>query len=163
MKYFLVKQDHNIAYSPQAADVVNKIDFRYLTPESAYKIDDRILVEISGSEFTVFPDLIVYPRFLVTQEAQKILVLYEPRMLFKQVFFTNLKYKQRQLYFMPILKTSTENIRDCSIFCVPDTCETTIVMRLDLAESLLIRGMRGFILEEIEPEVMRRLNDGYKQ
>jgi hypothetical protein len=172
MVYFLLKQDGQITNAPRPLGLWSKINFRDLTPERAHRLDARMSFEIEGNGNTVFPDLIVSPLLLVSQEVKKVISMYEARVTYKPVFYTNLKHKQHQLYFLPILRQidclapqsvltpgrisakklamDLKHVKDHSFFKIADVHSLLYAMRMDLAESLLIRDMKGFVLEEIE-------------
>lgn len=171
MRYFIIKKDPEESLSPDIINWYGKIDVRNIRQGFYHALPERLLLKINGNERTVFTNIITRPFFLVSEGLKECLELYEPNLSFKEIVLLDQTYKQAQEYFLPTLEEVnclTENckfnmnrselleaefelskIGDKSIFYLGDVNSKIIVVRLDVAESMIRRGSRGFLLEEV--------------
>ncbi|GHU60237.1 hypothetical protein FACS1894171_0880 [Clostridia bacterium] len=175
MRYFVLKQDERITDIPYPKDFFENIDVRNVSAERGDSVPFRTLIQLRPSAFTVFPDVFCTPVLLLTPDAQNIVRLYDDYIVYRQIIYLDQVNELVNLYFMPLLQTidclstrseyvnagkgafskvvlKAELIRDESIFQVKNQQQRVTVIRLDLAESLLARGCRGFTLAEAEIE-----------
>lgn len=109
---------------------------------------------------------------MVTEKVKKCLKLYEPNMPFKEIVLLDRQKKMAQNYFVPrfveldcLTKRSEytnwnydlkyteldgKKVGDKAIFTIKGPEKRNIVVRLDVAESLLRRGAKGFLLKETD-------------
>lgn len=175
MRYFVLKQDEQIMDIPYPKDFFEKIDVRKVSAESGELVPFRTLISLRPSEFTIFPDVLCTPVLLVTQDAQNIIKLFNEDIAYRQIIYLDKENYLVNLYFMPLLDTvdclsprseyvnaskatlskvvlKGDPIKNESIFQVKNPAQRVIVVRLDLVESLLAHGCRGFTLAEAEIE-----------
>jgi len=171
MRYFAMKQDERITDMPYPRDFFEKIDVRHITAKKAGLVPARTLIRLRPSESTVFPDVLCNPALLVTREMRDVIKGFDEYLLYRQIVYLDPDNKLIQLYFMPMLDAidclSEESeyvnesraafsklvikkapIRDKSLFQIKNKTQRVIIVRLDLAESLLARDCKGFTLAE---------------
>ena len=175
MRYFVLKNDERISDMPRPRDFFEKIDVWKVSAGSSGQIPYWTLIRIQPSKSTVFPEVLCSPVLLVTQDAQSIIKLYDQYITYRQVIYLDQEYAHTQLYFMPMLDSidclsprseyanksrgafskvviTKAPISGRTIFQVKNPTQRVIVVRLDLVESLLACGYKGFALEEAEIE-----------
>ena len=175
MRYFMLKQDERITDMPYQQDLFEKIDLRHISASKAGLIPARTLIRLRPSKNTVFPDVLCNPVLLVTREMRDVIKVFDQYLVFRQVVCLDPENQMVQLYFMPMLedidclsdKSEYVNesratlskavimrspIRDKSLFQIKHNTKRISIIRLDLAESLLTRGCKGFTLVEAAVE-----------
>lgn len=172
MRYFLIKEEKRYGNFPEIVNWYQKKEARQLVEKEYEKLPDRILFTVKGNSDTNYLDILFHPFFLIGKPVKKVLELYEPNYQFKEIIYLDHKNRHVEEYFFPILpeidclsKESEYNldhsvvtkavldlkkVRDYSIFCLKGVKNRHVVIRLDLAESILRRRARGFLLEEVE-------------
>ncbi|WP_236896151.1 imm11 family protein [Clostridium beijerinckii] len=172
MNYFLLKQDEEYTNAPVLINVFNKVDFRNINLLNAHKIDDILIFNVKCNENTEFLDILDRNLFLISEKMKKIIEKYDPKMLFKTIPLINLYHKKQENYYMPIFQEieclsekaelnlnrtvvkkiilDKEKINGKKIFKIKESEKTLIVVRLDVAESLLRREFRGMCLKRLE-------------
>lgn len=110
--------------------------------------------------------------YLVSERVKDVFSMYAPLMRYKQFFLFNNRWGEHHIYHAPIFRQlhclspesswnafrnrvmhcvlDKDSIKDDPIFKVADAGERIVVIRLDVAESLLRRGIIDFRLEEME-------------
>jgi hypothetical protein len=172
VRYFIIKQDEQCPDAPNIINWFGKLDVRKIKQGASHALPRRLLLPISSNPNTVFTDVVSVPFLLYSERVMRTVGVYESSMVYKQVVLLDGKNQLAELYFLPILKAvdclsdKSELNRDASVIRravllahkLPDrsifrlgevNCVCTIV-RLDLAESLLRRGVRGISLHEVE-------------
>ena len=172
MRYFLLEHDEKFQDVPLLKSWHAQLDVRKIKRGQSHALPHRVLLEIYPNPSTVFSDVIVKPFLLLSDMARKTVSIYESRIPYKQVVLLDYDNGLTSLYFLPILETvyclSTKSeisrektviyhpvfeeskLPTQSIFELGGLDNSFIVIRLDLAESLLRRGMRGIVLREVE-------------
>lgn len=185
MRFFLMKPDKRFQNVPEIANWYQNKEVRLLMGEEYTRLPKRILFGVKGDENTIYIDVLFHPFFLISERVQKIISLYEPNLSYKEIIYLNQKMRRAETYYLPILPQIgclTENsqfnlnhskvtrasicekeIGDTSIFQLNEIKDQQVIIRLDLAESLMRRMVRGFLLEETEYEeekkwIMKRKN-----
>jgi hypothetical protein len=171
MRYFVLTQDERVTDSPYPNDFHQKIDVRNATANKAGNLPERTLVTIRPDRHTVFPDMLCSPVMLVTRETKEVINAFDPYLAYRQIVYLDQENELMQLYFMPALdeidclsdsaeytnacrgafsKVALQKapIRDKSLFQVKNGTRKLVIVRLDLAESLLARNCSGFALTE---------------
>lgn len=171
MKFFLIETDKKVSDLPQFLHWHDKVDFRDICRERAYKIAARQLILVKSEPNLFYPDIISMPVFLMSQRAKKVAELYEPRTVWKEMVLLDRENEKVTRYFMPIFEGIAclaedsifnldhsilkkiilkENaVRDHSIFRIADVKKQYIVGNLDVVESMLKRDMRGIGITEL--------------
>lgn len=172
MRYFIIEEDRKYVNLPKLLDFHKKIDVRDLRQGSYYKIPKRFILRIQGSPDTLFPEVLVHPVFMVTEEIKKVLDLYEPNMNYKEVILLDQEYGKTEKYFLPTLDEidclteesefnldhsvlnkiaiDADKTLDKCIFSLSGVKNRHIVVRLDFVESILRRNARGFSLRLVQ-------------
>lgn len=174
MDYFLLKQDEESKNVPVLMDVFNKVDVRNINLLNAHKIDEILIFNVKCTDETEFLDILDRNLFLISEKMKKIIGKYDLGILFKTIPLIDLSNKRQENYYMPILeeieclsKTAElnlnktvvkkiildkEKIKEKKIFKIKESSKTLVVVRLDVAESLLRREFKGMCLKKLEVE-----------
>ena len=175
MDYFLLKQDEEYTNAPVLMDVFNKIDIRNINLLKDHKIEDVVIFNVKCTDETEFLDVLDRDLFLISEEMKKIMGKYDPGILFKTIPLVDLAHERQENYYVPIvedLECLSENaelnlnktvvkkiildkgkIKNKKIFKIKERSKTLVVVRLDVAESLLRREFKGMCLKRLEVEV----------
>ena len=170
MEYFILELDK--AYiPPKPINWYGKLDAKTLEGTESYQLPKHMVFQVEQHMKMVWTDIIMYPRFLVSKRAKEVIELYEPRIQFVRVIFSDKKKKRSNPYFIPSLlgvPALTENskfnlnrsviyqaevdggiMKDRAIARVTNVKQSNcILVRLDLAESLLTYCSIGIGLRE---------------
>ena len=174
MKYFLIKMDQKFNTAPEIKGWFDKIKHRDICVERSHNIEKRQLLFIESNPNTVFPDVLTFPFFLVSETVRNVIHSYGPNIIFKEIILLDSKHAKTFTYYLPILKCinclfdSTKltgdkysalnavidagSVGDNVIFSLANSSDFNVVMRLDLVESILSRGAKGMELREIGVE-----------
>lgn len=172
MEYFRLRQDRRYLFAPYMntlKDILRRTDDLYI--ENGIHIPDFNSVFVSSDRSCDFISVLDQQIFLVKVGLKQVFSMYEPLLKFKQFFMFNNRRGEYCEYYAPILKSvdcissqskrnpyngriedyilERERIGDESIFRLENAGERTVIIRLDVAESLLRRGLRDFCLEQI--------------
>ncbi|NFR85745.1 hypothetical protein FDE85_02885 [Clostridium botulinum] len=172
MDYFLLKQDEEYTNAPMLMDVFKNIDVRNINLLNAHKIDDIVILNVKCNDETEFLDILDRNLFLISKEMKKIIKKYDSEILFKTIPLIDLPHERQENYYMPIFEEieclsekaelnlnktvvkkiilDKEKIRNKKIFKIKESSKTLVVIRLDVAESLLKREFKGMCLERLE-------------
>lgn len=171
MRYFLVDQDMGYVNVPRPVNWFDKLAPGKVM-ESLRRLPDREIFRIKTGENTTFIDFMADPFVMVSDKVKKCLSLFEPNMPFREIVLLDGERRAVQNYFVPFfpeLDCLTENseytnwsydlkyieldesrLRDKVIFTLKGPQKQNTIIRLDAAESLLRRGVEGFLLKEVE-------------
>ncbi|AJG99815.1 hypothetical protein LF65_03252 [Clostridium beijerinckii] len=174
MDYFLLKQDQRYTNIPRLKDVFNKIDVRNINLLNSHKIDDIVVFYANADKETNFLDILDNQLFLISHEMSKILKKYDEDIILKTIPLIDKINKKQKNYCLPIFEEvealsekaefnlnktvvkkiilDKEKIQDKRIFKIKEIFKPLIVIRLDVAESLLRRNYKGISLERVQVE-----------
>ena len=156
---------------PHPKDFHQKIDMRNVNAHRAGLVPFRTTIMLRPNKQTVFPDVINRPTLLVTRDVRDIIRKYDEHVAYRQIAYLDSENEKTQLYFMPMLESidclseaseyeneynasfskvaiKKEAVRDKSLFLIKTEVQRVVIIRLDLAESLLVRKYKGFSLTE---------------
>lgn len=172
MEYFLLNQDEEYTNAPVLIDVFKTIDVRNINLLNAHKIDDIVIFNVKCTDETEFLDILDRNLFLISEEMKKIIEKYDPRIIFKIIPLIDLPHERQENYYMPIFEEieclsekaelnlnktvvkkiilDNQKIKGKKIFKIKESEKNLIVVRLDVAESLLRREFKGICLERLE-------------
>ncbi|AGX44145.1 hypothetical protein [Clostridium saccharobutylicum] len=172
MDYFLLKQDEEYTNVPRLMDVFNTIDVRNINLLKAHKIDDVVIFNVKCDDETEFLDILDRNLFLISKEMKKIIEKYDSEILFKTTPLIDLPHERQENYYMPIFEEveclsenaelnlnktvvkkiilDKEKIKGKKIFKIKESSKSLVIVRLDVAESLLRREFKGMCLERLE-------------
>lgn len=173
MKYYLIRESDQIKNTPHIINWMKKIDKRNITWGRYNKIPRVTTLYVEDNNFTVFPDVLSRPFFLITDKLHDILELYEPNMDYRQIVLIDKKKNKAVQYFMPHLQIvdclgegtvfnmdhselkqivlDKNKIPDKTIFQLDRVSSRYVVVNLNVLESFL---RRGAILQYEELEVL---------
>lgn len=172
MDYFLLKQDERYTNTPRLVDIFNKIDVRNINLLKAYKIEDIIVFKVNTSDRSEFLDILDNQLFLISKPMKEIIEKYDSGILFKTLALIDQLHNRQENYYLPIVEElevlsdaaefnlnktvvkklilNKEKIQGRKIFKIKESSKPLIVVRLDVAESLLRRNFKGIKLERVE-------------
>lgn len=172
MKYFLLKTDPQFHNIPKIRDWFEKVDRRNIRMGESYKIENRQLFFVENDPQIVFPDVLSFPFFMVTEVFRDVILAYEPNTIFKEIVLLEQESAKTCTYFMPILDyidclasgsiltkdcsaiidavLDVEKTRGKSIFYIASVGNLYTVARLDIVESFLRRGALALGLTEVK-------------
>ncbi|RKJ49537.1 hypothetical protein D7X25_19545 [bacterium 1XD42-8] len=173
MKYFLIGTDERNK-NPYNVNKNRAIDIRLLTRKTAHQIPFWNVVKMDFPREGFFPDIISSPCTFLDKICMEVVSMYEPDIPFKVVKIMDKKEGVNRTYFLPILEEvdcmsdktqfhvmgkrvihlvlNKEKIGQKAVFKVKGWDARGMVVRLDVAESIIRRKARGIMLEEIELE-----------
>ncbi|MBW6409681.1 hypothetical protein [Clostridium weizhouense] len=174
MDYFLLKQDERYTNTPRLKDIFYKINIRNINRLNADKIDDVIIFQVTAEERCEYLDVLDKQLFLISEKIMKIISKYDTDIILKILPLIDSKRDRQENYYLPIFEDiealseksefnlnktivkkivlNKKNIEGKKIFRIKESEKTLIVVRLDVAESLLRRKPRGISLEKLEVE-----------
>ncbi|MBI6871348.1 hypothetical protein [Clostridium aciditolerans] len=174
MDYFLLKQDERYTNTPRLIDVFKKINIKNLNLSNAHKIEDITIFEINAGDNCEFLDILDSQLFLISEGMKKIIEKYDRDILFKSLSLIDSLHDIQENYFLPIFEEGEslsdnaelnldktvvkkivldkEKIQGKKIFKIKESLKPLIVVRLDVAESLLRRDFKGIKLERLQVE-----------
>lgn len=163
MEYFWLKQDKRYVDVPHIhrfAGTYRRSDF---TVEHAYKIADRNVVFVNSEHRLDYTDVIDRQIFLVSEDVKSVFKIYDLSITFKTFCLLDNVHMDLKLYYAPIIPLidgTDEPERFCQegrrdrepvirraylksrpIVRLRDLPPDGVVIRLDVAESLLRRGL----------------------
>lgn len=174
MDYFLLKQDERYVNTPRLKDIFYKINVKNINRLNAHKIDDVIIFQVDAEETCEYIDILDKQLFLISEKLIKVISKYDPEIIIKTLPLIDLKRSRQENYYLPILEEveainekfefaanktvykkivlDKEKIQGKKIFRIKESSKNLVVVRLDVAESILRRKPRGIYLEKLEVE-----------
>ena len=171
MDYFLLKQDKRYVNIPRILDVYKKINIRDMNFSRCHNISDTVIFNVKAEKESTFLDIFDTPLFLMSDNLKNIIEKYNANIYFKTIPLIDLQWERQKNYYLPIfeeidaLSSESEFNMDKSvikkivldekklkgkkIFKIKHEFNTLIVVRLDVAESILRRNFTGIKLEKL--------------
>lgn len=172
MDYFLLKQDERYTNTPRIVDLFKKIDVRNLNLLKAHKIEEIIVYKVNTDDRSEFLDILDNQLFLISKPMKEIIERHENGILFKTLALIDKPNNKQKNYYLPIFEElevlseaaqlnlnktvvrklilNKEKLQDRKIFKIKESSKPIILVRLDVAESLLRRNFKGIKLERVE-------------
>lgn len=172
MDYFLLKQDERYTYVPELLNLYKNINKADINLTNANKIDDTIIFYIKSDPNTEFLDVLNRQLFLVSQGMKNLLEKYNANIIFKMLPLIDFDNLKQEIYYLPIFEEiealseeaelnldktvvkklilNKEKIQGKKIFKIKESAKNLIIIRLDVAESILRRDFKGILLERVE-------------
>lgn len=175
MDYFRIRQDRRYVHPPVITNLNDIIQRRaQLSEEEAQEIADINVAFARPEETLDFVDVLDSQLFLVGEQVREVFQIYEPSLGYKAVCILNNLTGDYRNYYAPVFRTvdcysekseanrnrsvieklvlRESEIRDFGVFKVKNVETDLVVIRLDVVESLLRRGVRQFQLERVQLE-----------
>ncbi|MCC8024640.1 MAG: hypothetical protein LIP16_04960 [Clostridium sp.] len=161
MDYFWLRQDRRYVNPPVIEGFYTRMRRKDFVPENRYKIPDRNVVYCDSDKNLDFTDVLDRQLFLVSEKVKNVFKLYEKSIIYKCFCLLNNQRNEYMLYYAPLiseidsffneneLTLKGEGMGSSSIFRVKCESKEVIVVRLDVAESLLRRNPEGIELRKI--------------
>lgn len=173
MIYFEMIDTPVLVCAPRLVGWSQAFDVRNIRIDRFPKIPKMQLFTIEPTEDTVFTDVILFPFLLVSPVVKDVIKMYRERCFFRQVILLDQINNESRLYYLSVLD-ETGDIRICRkeylkesevdeaanqgkalrlnkhLFWVRDLHKRHIILSMEMAESLLQRGVTGLGLCEVE-------------
>ncbi|NEU28896.1 hypothetical protein [Paenibacillus ottowii] len=171
MDYFLLKQDVRYTNVPALLKVRETIDpwkLYDLRPEDIVK---PLMFHVKADAESIFIDYLEGPIPLFSDALKRLIQAYMPELPLKLTILTQIEQKIQKNYYIPFiaqlkavhpesewnvnqnvirnLVLHADAIRGHKIFRVQESAAPLIVVRLDVAESILRRDFTGISLEQV--------------
>ncbi|GAA0078126.1 hypothetical protein UT300005_25040 [Clostridium sp. CTA-5] len=172
MDYFLLKQDKRYSYTPEILNLFKQINKKHINLIDAHKVEDEKILYVKSNERNEYLDILDTQLFLVSENMKIILEKYNANVIFKMIALIDFHRSKQNIYYLPIFEEvealsedaelnlnktvvkkiilSEEKIKNKKIFKIKESSNTLVVVRLDVAESLLRRNFEGIYLERLE-------------
>ncbi len=134
---------------PRVSSWFGKLDERKLTLEAYKELPRYFLLDMKTGTDVLYPDILTEPFLMVSREAADVLRIYEEEMPFLFVVLFDTEKNESISYHLPILAEGDENCLR-AVYRIRKDGRWEIRVRLDLAESLLFRGIEGIELTKIQ-------------
>lgn len=150
MDYFWLRQDDRYLNPPRIHGFIKKYRRSDFTIENEYKIDEKNVVFVDSKIPLDYVDVIDSQVFLVNENVKRVFEMYETSVRYKTFCLLDNRNKDLKLYYAPILPViqgdpksiiEKEQKGDRAVFRIEELPYDGVVIRLDVAESLLRRGL----------------------
>lgn len=171
MKYFLIQKDDRYEGTPIIMSIPTEVISTVNLRDKAYHLFPEITtLPIYENSNIDFVDILCSPLLLVSEICFGVIKIYHPYIRSKKIVLMNKSINK--VYFLPLIpriSCLTENsklnldkshieyaeldynkIKHESIFYIGDVTNNYAIVRLDIIESMLKRGARGFYITEID-------------
>lgn len=170
MRYFVVKQDREIKNLIKLRDFTGSQQAIF-TKEQQDQLNELSTLFVTGDEGSIYTDIITSPVLLISDALKKVFELYEHTIIYKTVVLSNIKEETQRVYHMALTdiigglrdqtvfyKTSEQKdlvldgnkLQGHNIFQISKVMGHSLIVSLDVAESILRRDFIGISLQEIE-------------
>jgi hypothetical protein len=170
-EYFILGRDERYGYAPTPINFFFDLNPNMITGKEAHKIPKRTVLEIEKKTEYDGVDLIAGSLFLVSDAVRDVFSFYDDEIFFKIVVLTNDAGDVQMQYNLPIFEDiecfhkdsefgeygvlrkmilDRGKLRNKSIFRIKTQNKRYVVVRLDVAESLLRRNLKGLSFTETE-------------
>lgn len=161
--YYWIREDKRYRHLPEIQDFYTTFRRRDFVEDNASRIPSKNVVFTNSAMPLDYVDILDSQMFVVSQRVCDVFKIYDPSIEFKHFCFLNNELNTYKRYFAPVLKSIaclkeyksnvpvlvTERLTDNYIFRVQDAKKEIVIIRLEVAESLLRRGIHDFELIEI--------------
>lgn len=177
MDYFLLSQDNTIPNAVEPVGILKTLDRDMINKENAHIMDGlAVQFEVKESSSVEYVDFIESPVPLVSDKLKEILSKYDKKVIFKPIFLADIKRSRQEVYWLMVpedveclspksefnkngtiksIVIDEERVKYCRVFKIKGVLENLIVIRLDVAESILRRGFSGIRLTRLEKEILK--------
>jgi hypothetical protein len=173
VKYFMLSQDRRYAFTPRLLGLYYVLDREDITRARAHRLPKEAVVFIADQDEYDLPDLLDAGFFLVSEEVAHVFSFYDESIPFSDVILLNKSKRTEFRYRLPVFEDvdclhpackrsvggfiektvlDKDKVKGRRVFRIgPSELEQKpIIVRLDVAESLLRRGLKGLVFTETE-------------
>lgn len=143
MEYFVLSAQRGNPV-PQIGNWYGKLDVRKLNRKDYRELPEYFLMDMKIGTDILYPDVILAPFFMVSREVMEVIRMYEEEMPFLYVALIDTQKKENRSYFCPVLADG-DGCRE-AVYRMRKGNGWEVRIRLDLAESLFLRGVEGMEL-----------------
>lgn len=164
MKYFRL-QENELCTLPNLNNWRDEIDIKNICVEKKHLLPRRKIIDINTDDRTFFAGVMLNPFIMFSEEVFKIVKMYEPSMSGRQIILLDSEENISKLYYIPIIEkveaiknsegvinVNKDDLKHLNIFLDGDIAVP--IINLDVAESILKRGVRGIHLEEVKLNIV---------
>lgn len=165
MKYFTLTRERKDPF-PQDINWNQTVDVRKITREEYQKLSPFLLLPVRLGLDGIFPDVIETPFLLLSRTAMEVIAMYVPDIPFLFVALFDTEKGECTSYYLPVLEEQDclagqmgpgrreltldrRKLNRIPLFRVRTGIESAVIIRMDLAESLLERDAIGLKLKEV--------------
>lgn len=166
MDYFWLKQDQRYLHTPEINDFYQKMRRKDFAMETAFKIPEKIVMYCNAGSEQEFIDILDRQVFLISKAVMHVFHMYERGLTYKFFCLINNISGAYGAYYAPIipeydcmvnriwrpgevLSIRQNLIPGSAVFRVKYDFKDIVAVRLDIAESLLRRNLRGIELMKL--------------
>jgi len=173
MKYFILKPDERYKNTPMIKGISQEIiDPRDLYQKNYNLMPKATRLEIYNQEEVDFIDIIINPLLIMTEKSIEVVKMYMPKLSTRDITFVDEIGGRTELYKLPLIpkiycltgnsrlnesksyieygELDMKKVRHNTLFYIGESTSNYVVIRLDMLESMLKRGAKGFVVEEIK-------------
>jgi hypothetical protein len=172
-EYFLLKQDARYTNVPVLTGLLDCMDRRDVNIQNADKIPQDTVIYANCAADCDTPGVLDRDLFLVSEGVREVLLFYDPFLIIKNVMLIDLERERQFMYFMPIFEyidclgpsslytagggilkpvLKPESVKGRSTFRIGESANQRPVIRLDVAESLMRRGITDLKTDRVASE-----------
>ena len=100
MKYFILEQGKGYDRNPSLKGWHGKIDWHSLKSDGQ-AVGKRFMFQVSATEHTFYPDIMMHPVFMVSEAVRDIIAIYVNRVMFSEVFLLDSERDEGHIYYIP--------------------------------------------------------------
>lgn len=130
---------------PQVINWYGKLDVRKLNRQEYREISGRLLLEMRTGIDAIYPDIMIDPVLMVSEEAMEIISLYDSRMPFVFLVLFDNRKEESMSYYCPVLADDNAGQEEV-LYRIKRGNGYEIRICEELAESLIGRGAVGLEL-----------------
>ena len=150
MKYFVLKNDEENAM-PRIVNWYSVINPQRFVRENIKQLPRFVALEMKLDQDFVYTDIITSPFFMVSREAADIIHMYDPAIPYISAVLFDKEMQESIVYYMPLLEEAgRQEYKNRPLVRQKQDRRYQIIARMDMIESLLVRGAAGITLSEIK-------------
>ena len=138
---------------PQVVNWYGKLDVRNVNRKDYKKIPAPLMLEMKTGVDVVYPDVMILPVLMVSEEAMEVILLYDRQMPFFFLALFDMEKEESVSYYCPVLAEDADGGKE-ALYRIKRREGYEIRICEELAESLLERGAVGMELGMVDPQNM---------
>lgn len=173
MEYFKLTDTPELEHAPKLKNWYGRFDVRDITLASYTKLPNREMFFVEEEMGMQFTDIILFPFLLISHQVNAVIKMYREVCFTKEIVLFDQRNERAEIYYLPVFdETDQIRLATCRyedgvcvsrigqsgmnaaevkkhIFWVKEGDKRHTILSLDLAESLIRRGITGLGLEEV--------------